>query len=747
MMAGAREEDRRYMAKLVHKEIVTLHQELSNQNASHDVTMTNTEDDILASEIQALRATVQALESTMHKQQNTVEQYSQKVELLEYIPRISPLKSTGDDTEIDGAEDLLEQRVSAVESSLFSAEAEAQREAIDAKKFAKFQEQMLNLIKAMVEDRNHSNSAERRGHQSEVLESEEPKLDLEKEFNSRFSTFRQTIDDQVEKWIAITIARTSGKEKASELHDNLRSREEENRRQISEQAKAIIKMSTDLSFSTQRHPVGLQISTEADSQRQVSNFEAPLIGGGNLPILQFSRNLGADNRQSGSLQSSLGEVPGERRDCQVEVRTAGTLTSGTEIPNSAGNSQHTTFLETESQSMHNNLANHPSNSQTPTDIKGPTRTSLENPNVQTFSSQPRLTPASRKSNKWRRSSITPKKPKGLSLRQERLLMSPQVKEADEQTAGQVQKHFRLMAGVDRCKADFPKCPTLEDLENLPELTVDYKTAPLGEAVRNLIRPDQLQPTWKIEEMELTVKGMHPYFRRRLQQYSLPYIGSSIARDVKADDWNRRVLAFCTDTFNRAYAGQEYHVVNHDPHRIMKLMKEHIEYRLKNMRKYKNQIDALELSQKRDRQQQRRLRLAIRRKEVCEPPEDSPFSRFSGLFEDEQLCSSDESDEDVLNEDRVRHTPIWRSSLATSLVENIDRAYQKMRQDECPKRPGRKPAKHILSNHRPEGGKSRWPAGLPKDCYNEVWLRSLDKKDMDGLEMKEFVLENLFLSLS
>ena len=102
MMAGAREEDRRYMAKLVHKEIVTLHQELSNQNASHDVTMTNTEDDILALEIQALRTTVQALESTMHKQQNTIEQYSQKVELLEDIPRISPLKSTGDDMEIDG---------------------------------------------------------------------------------------------------------------------------------------------------------------------------------------------------------------------------------------------------------------------------------------------------------------------------------------------------------------------------------------------------------------------------------------------------------------------------------------------------------------------------------------------------------------------------------------------------------------------------------------------------------------------
>ncbi|KAH9813644.1 hypothetical protein DFH28DRAFT_896151 [Melampsora americana] len=752
MMAGTRDEDRRYMASLVNKEIITLHQELSNQNASHDVTMMDNEDDPLALEIQALRTTVQALESTMHQQQNTIEQCSQKVELLEDIPKISPPKSTGDDMEIDEAEDHLERRVSAVESSLSTVE--AQREATDTKKFAKFQEKMLNLIKAMVEERNHSNV---------ISESEEPKLDLEQEFNSRFSTFRQTIDDQVERRIAMTIARTSGKERASESCDNLQlqildlqSRDEENRRQISEQAKAITKMSTDLAFSSQGHAVDPQQSAETDSREQQSAFEDSSIPGGVGPILQVSQNLsldckGVENGQGGSLQMSLDEVPDERRDDHGEVRTAGVLVPGTHIPNSAGNSQSTRFLESDSQPIHNNNPanpDRPSTSQTRLGSEGTTRTSLENANVRTSSTQPRLTPVSRKSNKWRRSSTTPKKPKVPSLRQERLLMSPQVKEADEQTASQVQKHFRLMAGVDRCKADFPRCPTPEDLEKLPELTVDYETAPLGEAVRNLIRPDQLEPTWKEDEMELTAKGMLPYCRRRLQQYGLPYIGLSISqRDAKAEDWNRRVLAFCTDTFNREYYGQEYHVENHDPHRIMKLMKEHIEYRLKTMRKYNNQVHALQMTQKRDRQQQRRLRLAIRRKEVCGPAENSPFSRFSGLFEDERLCSSDESDEDVLNEDRVRHTPVWRSSLTTSLVENLDRAYQKIRQDKCPKRSGRKPAKRILSNHRPEGGQSRWPAGLPKDCYSEVWLRSLDKKDLDGLEMKECVLENLFLSLS
>lgn len=173
---------------------------------------------------------------------------------------------------------------------------------------------------------------------------------------------------------------------------------------------------------------------------------------------------------------------------------------------------------------------------------------------------------------------------------------------------QVQKHFRLMAGVGRSKVDFPKSPTHSDLENLPKLTVDYETAPLGEAVPNLIRQDQLRPTWKPEEMEHEASGMLQYYRRRLQQYGLPYVGLSTAKDINAEDWNRRVLAFCTDTFNRAYGCQEYHVVDHNPQRIMKLMQVHIEYRLNHMRRYSNNEDVLQTDQKRDRQQQRRLRV-------------------------------------------------------------------------------------------------------------------------------------------
>ena len=65
----------------------------------------------------------------------------------------------------------------------------------------------------------HQKLAEGLGDQSMITESEEPKLDLEEEFNSRFSAFRKTIDDHVEKQIAITIERKAVQEKTSDVRD------------------------------------------------------------------------------------------------------------------------------------------------------------------------------------------------------------------------------------------------------------------------------------------------------------------------------------------------------------------------------------------------------------------------------------------------------------------------------------------------------------------------------------------------
>ena len=95
LMEGARDEDRKNMANLVHREITTLHQELTNQNASHDITMMDDEVEPLALEIKELKTVVQGLKSFVHKQQNAIEQFSKKFELPDEVPQIC------DDMEID----------------------------------------------------------------------------------------------------------------------------------------------------------------------------------------------------------------------------------------------------------------------------------------------------------------------------------------------------------------------------------------------------------------------------------------------------------------------------------------------------------------------------------------------------------------------------------------------------------------------------------------------------------------------
>ncbi|KAH9811076.1 hypothetical protein DFH28DRAFT_1085239 [Melampsora americana] len=595
LMEGSRDKDRKDMADLVRKEISTLHQELMNQNASHDIAMMDNEVDPLTSEIHELKTIVQGLESFVHKQQDAIEQFSEKLDSSNYLPHLCELAHTD---YFVLPEDNLERRVSVVESSIFSEEAEAQREARDAEKFSKFQKEMLKLIESMVEERTSANAAELSAQQSKLMQIEAPELDLEKEFNSRFSAFKKAINDAVERQVVITIERQAIQEKPSDVSEDLRlqimelkTRDEENRRKISDQAEAIEKIASGLSCPDSRTETP-QGSHEAMGRVQESPHEE------NADEFGDSTN----NIQSGSSHISMVQTPEHPGHREEE----------TSIPNSSNNTpffRSTTFVDRTSQfpSQESTPVHNPENDQSTSQSTPHIHVNGQSATARRTGCSP-ATPVLRK-RKWRKSNETPKKPKCPSLRQERKSMTPQVKEADEQTANQVQKHFRLMAGVGRSKADFPKSPTHSDLKNLPKLTVDYETAPLGEAVPNLIRQDQLQPTWKLQEMEHEASGMLQYCRRRLQQYGLPYVGLSIAKgDIKAEDWNRRVLAFCTDTFNRAYGCQEYHVVDHNPQRIMKLMQTHIEYRLKFMRRYSNNEDVLQRDQKQDRQQQRRLRV-------------------------------------------------------------------------------------------------------------------------------------------
>lgn len=113
-----------------------------------------------------------------------------------------------------------------------------------------------------------------------------------------------------------------------------------------------------------------------------------------------------------------------------------------------------------------------------------------------------------------------------------------------------------------------------------------------------------------------------------------------------------------------------------------------------------------------------------------------------LFLDETLCSSDESDNNVLEEDRVRIVPVWRSESATRLIELVDKEYENLRNNEVPKRAGRKPAKRVRSTIQPTPGCSGWPKKLPLDCYREGWLKDIGPQTAAKLKMKAKKLERV-----
>ncbi|KAI8455142.1 hypothetical protein BY996DRAFT_6413378 [Phakopsora pachyrhizi] len=150
--------------------------------------------------------------------------------------------------------------------------------------------------------------------------------------------------------------------------------------------------------------------------------------------------------------------------------------------------------------------------------------------------------------------------------------------------------------------------------------------------------------------------------------------------------------------------------------------------------------------------QRWLRLSKRHLEVCSSfPE---LRQFEDLFQDVTLCSSDDSDEDdILDEDRSRRAPEWRSQLAldedwsrrapewrsqlaTELVEYIDFRYSKMHNEEIPRKPGRKPAKRLLPEPASTGDSKVWPAGLPIDCYNQQWLATVNPRVHEELRISK-----------
>lgn len=133
-------------------------------------------------------------------------------------------------------------------------------------------------------------------------------------------------------------------------------------------------------------------------------------------------------------------------------------------------------------------------------------------------------------------------------------------------------------------------------------------------------------------------------------------------------------------------------------------------------------------------------MALRRLDAClSVPSLLPYK---DLFRDERLCSSDESDDDVLEEDRVRRVPVYRSHVGTMLVEHVDKMYRQLRQDEAQKRAGRKPAKRITSTTKHATDSQRWPVGLPSDCVDELFMIKVGAKAVRALKLRDPILQNV-----
>ncbi|KNE89437.1 hypothetical protein PSTG_17111 [Puccinia striiformis f. sp. tritici PST-78] len=362
-----------------------------------------------------------------------------------------------------------------------------------------------------------------------------------------------------------------------------------------------------------------------------------------------------------------------------------------------------------------------------------------------------------KNQKWVRATQKNGKQKRQSLRKERESMDPAEVDDDKALSNAVQEHIRILTGLPRKKKAFPRSPTLEELENLPALPEGV----LSVSAPAAIKAKKVTATW--DRDETMGNNFSTYCLRRARQYGLPFVGLSIfTKNSKALEWNRRTSAFCNDTFYHAVIAGDYGKIFRAGYdlddgglkRVEKLIQVNLEYRIAEMTKdFKRanikskgcgsdssdedgRLRASKLreeDEQKDRRKARVVALAQRRYDTANAfPE---MRRYRFLFEDERLCSSDESVAEDDDDTRIRHVPVWRSQKATALVEKIDKLTKILRK-QGPRKSGRKPGKGInLGAEAPPGGLEASPCQLPEDCYGTLWMGAQPVEQRKRLAVK------------
>ncbi|KAI7965044.1 hypothetical protein MJO29_003142 [Puccinia striiformis f. sp. tritici] len=317
-------------------------------------------------------------------------------------------------------------------------------------------------------------------------------------------------------------------------------------------------------------------------------------------------------------------------------------------------------------------------------------------------------------------------PREPSRRQQQSEMNPIEKDYQQQLVKAIHSHVRFLTNTKRSKGDTIACPSPEELDNFPDLQDDF-SLPLPHEAPALLHESEVQINFKKPKSGKNDPSegrqqFKKYCLRRAQQYGLckvALVSSENPDDWGFHDWNVRTCHFVVDTFIHATIAHQYPEVDGlgVAHRelVESLVTVHLRYQVEKIVRLVKDPASVEQKKVQDRRYHRREALAARRLEACRANPET-LGCFQFLFEDATLCSSDESSDDIRDETRVRKVPEWRSELATALVDRIDEEYYKLRQNERPKRAGRKPAmRKTGENDLPEPS-SQWPVGLPVDCY-------------------------------
>ncbi|PLW31938.1 hypothetical protein PCANC_19183 [Puccinia coronata f. sp. avenae] len=243
-------------------------------------------------------------------------------------------------------------------------------------------------------------------------------------------------------------------------------------------------------------------------------------------------------------------------------------------------------------------------------------------------------------------------------------------------------------------------------------------------------------------------NLFQHCQNKARQYGVFCFAWSDSNTSSGRLWNHRIATFCVDTFVTACKQQCFLETHRNMTQPPSISQAHqillsvLQHRLNLRKRELSQPGAILRNRKIDRQFRRQKTLCKRRLVVCETVTN--LNKFAPLFKTDHLCSDDESNADEPSSSTRTRIPMpERSSRATQLVEHIDRVATDLYNRRQTRSRGPAPA-----TRRPPVASSnqvvidRVRVGLPKDCYNALWLATLDSSELRGLDMKDECLMGL-----